>query len=441
MPSRRKILVFVATVLASLAASAASAQTPADFFNDNTVKEVRLRVNRLDWAALKAHPELNTYYPADVAWNGIVVRNAGVRSRGNGTRNGVKPGLRIDINRYVANQQFVGLNAFILDNAYTDASHVRESVAMKLFARLQVPAPREAHARLYVNDQYVGAYVIVEEINRTFISRVFGEREANVEAGGYLFEYHYRYPYGFEYLGPGLEPYAEIFEPQTRDTDSVANIYGPVEEMIRAVNESPADDFAGSVGRYLDLDLLMKYLAVESFLDETDGLTGDWAANNFYLYRFRQSDRAQFIPWDKDHTFQNVTTPVTGRLSRGVLVPRALAVPEFRQKYLEALAQCVAFSQEAAGDDPRGWLEREVERQSQLVAAAVAQDPVSPYSFDQFRADVDGMLTFARLRPGVAACEASQLDQRFGDPGQCAVPSSTGDDGAAGTMFARSIRR
>src|SRR5215203_1677454 len=68
MPSRRKALVFVVTTLAALAAGAASAQTPADFFNDNSLKEVRLRVNRLDWATLKAHPERNTYYPADVAW-------------------------------------------------------------------------------------------------------------------------------------------------------------------------------------------------------------------------------------------------------------------------------------------------------------------------------------------------------------------------------------
>ena len=30
----------------------------------------------------------NTYYPADVTWNGIRVRNAGVRSRGRGSRSG-----------------------------------------------------------------------------------------------------------------------------------------------------------------------------------------------------------------------------------------------------------------------------------------------------------------------------------------------------------------
>jgi spore coat protein CotH len=416
----RKAIVFVFAVATLSAVAADAAPAPTDFFNDNSVQELRLRANRIDWATLKAHPELNTYYPADIVWNGVVVRNVGIRSRGSGTRNGIKPGLRIDINRYVANQQFAGLNALVLDNAYTDASHIREAVTMKLFAKLQVPAPREVHTRLYVNDEYVGAYIAIEEINRLFISRVFGEREGNVEAGGYLFEYQYRYPYGFEYLGPELEPYAEIFEPQTRDTESVANLYQPIEEMIRAINEaSTADDFAASAGRYLDLTVLMKYVAVESFLDETDGLTGDWAANNFYLYRFRDSDRAQFIPWDKDHTFQDVNVPVAARLQRGSLVPRALAVPQFRQVYLDALAQCIAFSQEIAGDDPRGWLEREVDRQSRLIADAVAQDPVSPFSFDQFRADIDYLLMFARVRPGLAACQESQMDERYGDPQQC----------------------
>ena len=142
-----------------------------------------------DWQTLKARAAENTYYPADLTWNGVTVRNIGIRSRGSATRNGLKPGLRVDINRYVTNQEFLGLKAFSLDNMYSDSSLVRETVTMKMFERMKLPASREAHARVYVNNEYAGAYVVIEAVDRTFIERVFGAQEANVESGGYLFEY------------------------------------------------------------------------------------------------------------------------------------------------------------------------------------------------------------------------------------------------------------
>ena len=152
------------------------AQTQDDFFNDAVLQEVRLVMSSRDWETLKARAEDNTYYPADLTWNGVTVRNIGIRSRGGATRNGIKPGLRVDINHYVTNQLFLGLKAFSLDNMYSDSSLIREPVTMKMFERMTLPASREAHARVYVNNEYVGAYVIIEAIDRTFIERAVRRR-------------------------------------------------------------------------------------------------------------------------------------------------------------------------------------------------------------------------------------------------------------------------
>ena len=72
------------------------------------------------------------------------MRNSGVRSRGLGSRSGTKPGLRVDFDRYSSNQTFLGLKSLVLDNLTQDESGVKESVTMRLFARLGVPAPRES---------------------------------------------------------------------------------------------------------------------------------------------------------------------------------------------------------------------------------------------------------------------------------------------------------
>jgi len=404
-------LVFCAGValVLSCASISAAAPTQDDFFNDAVLQEVRLVLSSRDWQTLKDNYTADTYYPADLTWNGITVRNVGIRSRGHATRNGIKPGLRVDINRYINNQEFIGLKAFSLDNMYSDSTLIRESVTMRMFAKMGLPASRESHARVYINNEYAGAYVIIESLDRTFITRVFGEQEGNVETGGYLLEYQWLSPWHWDYLGSGLDAYAPLFQPQTHETDSIANIYGPLEDMIRTINESTDENFAASVGKFMDLSLFMKHMAVESYMVDWDGVAGFVGTNNFDLYRFRNG-LTQFIPKDKDAALAFVDMPPTYRFDTIVLVRRALQVPELRQAYVDSLKQCMALAGEPAGDDARGWLEREVARQTELVKPAVADDPVYPYSFDDFLAGAEILTDFAQRRTSYVSCEVAQME-------------------------------
>ena len=58
-----------------LTAAPAAAQTQDDLFNDAELHDVMLTLSDRDWSDLKAHPEENTNYPADLRWRGITVRN------------------------------------------------------------------------------------------------------------------------------------------------------------------------------------------------------------------------------------------------------------------------------------------------------------------------------------------------------------------------------
>ena len=407
---RMRLLIAIALISLAGAVPARAQSTQAAFFDDSVLQEVRIAISSRDWAALKEHFEDDTYYSADITWNGVTVRNVGIRSRGAATRNGSKPGLRVDVNRFITNQEFLGLKAFSLDNSYSDTSLVRESLAMKMFAKMGIPASREAHARLFVNNEYVGAYVIVEAVDRTFIGRVFGALEGNVESGGYLYEFQHEFAYYFDYLGPSLAAYAPLFKPQTRDTDSIANIYGPLEEMIRTINDSTDEDFAAAVGGYIDLRQFLRHLAVETFVVEGDGIAGFVGLNNFYLYRFRSGAPARFIPKDKDAAFGSPDSPITLRFESDVLIRRAMQVPELRQIYFDALLECATFAEEPDADG-RFWLEREVERETSQIASAVAEDPVYPSTFDAFQDVVASLIEFTHVRPGfVRAQVAAMLD-------------------------------
>ena len=113
----------VLTLLLGIAlAPVAQAQTADDLFALTDLQRIDLFVHSTDWAKLRAEFQTNNYYPADLTWNGLTVRNVGIRSRGRGSRSGNKPGLRVDFDRYTTAQRFLGLKSLVLDNVTQDAS-------------------------------------------------------------------------------------------------------------------------------------------------------------------------------------------------------------------------------------------------------------------------------------------------------------------------------
>lgn len=408
-------LMFVRSLLSLLCAvgftSAGGAQTSDDLFNPDVVTRVDLLVNSLDWEKLKADFQVNDYYPADVQWAGVTVRNVGIRSRGLGSRSGTKPGLRVDFDRYASGQRFLGLKSVILDNLTQDASGVRERIAMRFFARMGLPAPREAHIAVYVNDSYAGLYAVVESIDKDFLRRVFGANRTGTEDDGHLFEYEYSTEWFFNYPGEDLEIYAGLFDPVTHKNASIVELYAPVEAMVRAINTAPDDQFVPAVSAYLDLPLFMKHVAVQNFLADLDGVLGYAGVNNFYLYRFEDSLRSQFIAWDEDHAFYAADWPVLQGHDANILMRRAMSVPELRAAYFAAL--------QGAAADAAGWLEQEIQQQRALVTPFMLADPVKPFANEEFEAGMEALLAFARIRPGFVRCEVARLTDEASVPSLC----------------------
>jgi len=383
----RTLLSMVLAVAAGIAVHGQSRQRPqlfgvaptpqtvsnADaFFDDTLLHEVRLTINTRDWQALKDNYLDNTYYQCDFSWREHTIRGIGIRSRGTGSRSGVKPGLRVDFDRYVSNQKFLGLKSFVLRNNTQDASNLHERLSMLLFRRLGLPAPREAQARLYINNAYSGVYSIVESIDKPFLKRTFGEDD------GYLYKYDYPAngePYFFSDRGSDPALYVPVpFKPETHESDSRPEF---IEQLVKAINETSVGAFRSAVAGYLDLQKFLRHVAAEVFLADSDGFLGDYGINNFYFYRFTDRKRFTFIPWDKSEAFKsptysiwhNINNVAPPRVNR--LMAQTLASPDLFDYYLEVLMECVRSAGELAADstDMRGWLEREIESEYQQIRA------------------------------------------------------------------------
>ncbi len=428
-------VVAVALVVAVLPArvvvqtpSPTPALDPANpVFDDTVLHEVRLAINPRDWQTLLTHYLEDTYYTADFRWRDQVVRNIGIRSRGKGSRSGVKPGIRVDFNRNVTGQEFLGLKSLVLRNQTQDASNMHETLSMLFFRRMGLPAEREAFTKLYINNEYAGLYSIVEAVDKDFLKKRFDED------GGWLYKYEYEpgdKNYYLDYRGSNGDLYVPSpFKPETNDTDPQQNV---IAELIRMINQDSDNTFQQRIASYLDVEKFIKYIALEIFLGDDDDFNGNWGANNFFWYRFHHNTVFTFILWDKSNAFNDgFTYPIFHNIYDqppervNHLTARVLKFDEWKSKFLDTLlvyANALSDSTSVptplppgtlrpAPDptptptptpnpaDPRGWMERELEREYALIKDAVYADPSrEKFTNADFEREVENLRNFARQR-------------------------------------------
>jgi len=378
-----RILLLVSLLTPALA----RAQTSDDFFDSRTLHDVRLYIHSDDLRQLRDRYLEDIYVPADFEWRGMRARNVGVRVRGLATRSAVKPGLRIDFNRYVAGQAFLGMSAVVLDNALKDPSFVRERTSMAFIKRMGQPAPRESFGRLYINGAYEGLYALVEAVDDVFLMRELGD------GLGYLFEHKFVGSFHGEFLGEDYKPYKFRFSAQTHRLESDYTLYAPIRELFREVNQDVDSVWRDRVSWLVDLNQVITHVAIETFLAEHDGFLGGSGMANFYLYRPVASNVHRLITWDRDTTFQDIESPIFARAAENALISRALRFPDLRTLYLDVLEQCAR----AAAQDR--WLETEVYQAHQLIRNAAYEDGTKRWTNEEYEMSIAHLISFAQRRP------------------------------------------
>ena len=385
----------VLLLVSLLSPALATAQTSDEFFDSRTLHDVRLYIHSGDLRELRNRYLEDMYVPADFEWRGIRVRNVGVRVRGLATRSASKLGLRIDFNRYVAGQVFLGMTAVVLDNALKDPSFVRERTSMAFIKRMGQPAPRESFGRVYINGVYEGLYAFVEAVDTVFLARELGE------GLGYLFEHKFANGFYGEFLGEDYAAYKLRFEAQTHRMEGDYTLYAPIRELFREVNQDVDSAWRERVSWLIDLNQVVTHVAIETFLGEFDGFLGGSGMANFYLHRPVASNVHRLIAWDRDTTFQQIDAPIFARASENALVSRALRFSDLRTLYLDVLEQCAR----AAAQDR--WLEAEIYQAHQLIRDAVYEDSAKPSSNEDYEAAVAHLMSFAQQRPAFVLNEVA----------------------------------
>lgn len=311
-----------------------------------------------DWMTLKANFQANTYYHAGATIDGHAILDIGVRSRGNGTRNFAKPGLKLDFNNFNGDRRFGRLKSLVLENFYGDPSCLREHLSFYVTQQLGIESPRTSYARVTVNGTYVGLYAIVESVDKVFLTAHFNGNDGNLFKFEVMSE-----PYD---LGLRASYSPVPFEPKTHEsTPDLA----PLNAFMNAITNSPSDGYAASLEPFIDPRHVLTYYAAEIATVQTDGLTGFLGVNNFFLYQPASDQRFVLIPWDRDYAFARSEHPIFFRSDTNILIRRLLEDATLRDDYLATLKSIVNNHVTTAALRPR------LDAAYALIRDSVAEDP------------------------------------------------------------------
>jgi hypothetical protein len=263
-------------------------------FNPDQLLDYRLTMSAGDWSALKADATFSVYYPAQFQCgeDAPLAFQVGVRRKRSG---GIeKPGLKIDFNEITTGASYFSLKKLSLENGVSSGSDsaspkdaVAEYLAWRLMVRSTTIASRAAFARVFVNDELIGVYVNVEQVDKRFL------RARGKDDEGWLFK-----------LSGGIDD-------GYKTNETTPN---PYDERLCFLDKNPcavpsAQELETYLPQHLDIQQMLHFGGVNAFVANSDGpLVKD---NNFYFYDDPAGTPRLYIPWDLDTTMHD-TAPLFG---------------------------------------------------------------------------------------------------------------------------------
>lgn len=316
-PSVRQAFLLLSLLLPSAGTAApAPILDPHPLFDSPTPPLIELTVDGRDWEWLQANAKKEKAVPAELRLDGVEVGKVGLRYKGSygslytclGPDGRPKcPGmsLKIDFDHAEKGRRYLGLSTLNLQSTRNDASLMHERLAYEMFRLMGIPASRANYARVRVNGTPYGIYLMVEQVDRAFLKGRFQD------PSGPLYKEAWPVSADAGYYAD-KEKDAPLKKREAKDPARHIPFVG----FYEALAASDGKGASALLGRFLDLDTLMRYLAVDFAVRNYDGIMAFYCGgdakkcgnHNYYWYHEPASGRFHLIPWDMTWTFQMSST-------------------------------------------------------------------------------------------------------------------------------------
>ncbi|MBK6783703.1 MAG: CotH kinase family protein [Saprospiraceae bacterium] len=320
-----------------------------ELYDATTVEEIRLYFPQTNyWNLLTQNYNAKIDLPASLTYKGETLDSVGVRFKGQTSyfmNNSQKKSFNLSIDAFKEDQKLKGYKTLNLNNGWEDPTFMREVLYYALI-RPHTPVVKANFVKLYINDQYWGIYLNVQQLNKDFLEEWYASNDGN--------NFRADSPTGTTGGGGGGGG------PQWGDGTAAVNFLGtdsllyqkyytlkssgynnPWTELIEACNvlNNSGTALEQTLPEHFDLDKILWHLACEiAFVDDDsyvykgkmdyylyqDDITGRWTTHD-YDANSTMSNNQQRITWSPFYNENKPNYP---------LLNKVLSIPAFRQRYL-----------------------------------------------------------------------------------------------------------
>lgn len=349
-----------------------------NLYDPEALRTLFLTFEHDDWEQeLSAFWHTDVEVPATLEVDGKRYTDVGMSFRGNNSFHMIPDGLKRSFSVSMdawKKQDLLGHTSLNLLNANQDASSLRSVLYLDV-ARQYIPAPKANFVRVVVNGELWGVYVNQQTFSKALLKEQLGTdkgtrwKSPNNSLGG-----------GFNYLGEDTAPYRRWYEMRGND-DTTA--WRALAKATRVLNTTPPEQLEAALAPLMDVEEVLKFLALDIALVNGDGYWNDGSDFNVLL---DARGRFQMLPHDANEAFRArgsgaAPDPLVAMADTNkALRSRLLAVPALRERYLRYV-----------GDIADKWLDWNrlgpmVERYRGLIEADVTRDTRKLMTTDAFRA-------------------------------------------------------
>ena len=336
-----------------------------------------------------------------------------------------------------------------LNNNYADATNMKEALIYDMYQYLGADASLYNYAKLSVNGEYWGVYLALEAVEDSFLLRNYGVQD------GELYKPDSMNIGGGKDFGDFNADDIDFGDLDLGDMTPPDRNAAPAEQKTAAAGERPADDFGFGGGKggfsmsgggadlnytddeldsyetiwdgeitdttkadhkrvvtalknisegnaledYMDVDNLLRYMAVHVFSVNEDSLSGSMA-HNYYLYE--AGGKLNLIPWDynlalggmgrSNDATSVVNDAIDNAFSGTTFFDTLMADEAYHSQYYAYLQQLVSEYIDGDGFDAF------YTRVRSQIDALVESDPTAFYSYDEYLTAAETLYQVVKLR-------------------------------------------
>lgn len=234
-----------------------------------------------------------------------------------------------------------------------------------------------------------------------------------------------------KYIDDNPESYSVIKDGAVLKTTG-QNHFKKVIDMIKAL------DSGEDLEKYLDVDEIIRYFAVNTFLVNLDSYSGGMY-HNYYL--FEENGVFQILPWDFNLSFAGfgmqdaqkavnfpIDSPTTDSLENAPLIGKLLEVPEYKELYHKYLQEILKIYTD------NGGFEQIAADLHALIGDYVKNDVTAFYTYEQYENSLSVLVQFVKDRMASIEAQLSgeQPSDSYGNIKTTVNLQALGGMGAAG---------